>query len=187
VPVGELPAFTIMSSPEAGASTVRTMYYLSIVCARQSIYIANPYFVPDEVAVAALREAKRRGVDVQIMVSGRHNDAWLARHNSVRLYGALLREGIVVMEYNRTMLHQKTMVVDGRWATVGTTNFDNRSFAHNDENNICVYDRAWASALEEVFRRDAQVCDRVDLETWRRRGASRKAQEFVAAFLEDQV
>jgi cardiolipin synthase A/B len=186
-PSGDLSAFAIMSSPEAGASSVRTMYYLSIVCARRSIYIANPYFVPDEVAVAALRDAKRRGVDVQIMLSGRHNDAWLARQNSVRLYGALLREGIVIMEYNRTMLHQKTMVVDGLWGTVGTTNFDNRSFAHNEENNICVYDRDWATALEQIFHRDAQVCDRVDLETWRRRGVTRKAEEFVAAFLEDQV
>ena len=85
---GSLPALTIMSSPETGASSVRTMYYLSIVCARTSIYIANPYFVPDEVAVAALVDAKRRGVDVQIMVSGTHNDAWLARRNSVRLYGS---------------------------------------------------------------------------------------------------
>ena len=186
-PAGTLSAFAIMSSPEAGASSVRTMYYLSIVCARRSIYIANPYFIPDEVAVAALRDAKRRGVDVQIMVSGRHNDAWLARHNSVRLYGSLLREGIVIMEYNRTMLHQKTMVVDSLWGTVGTTNFDNRSFAHNEENNICVYDAVWASALEEVFQRDARTCDRIDLETWHRRGAFRKAQEFAAAFLEDQV
>ena len=121
------------------------------------------------------------------MVSGRHNDAWLARHNSVRLYGSLLREGIVIMEYNRTMLHQKTMVVDSLWGTVGTTNFDNRSFAHNEENNICVYDAVWASALEEVFQRDARTCDRIDLETWHRRGAFRKAQEFAAAFLEDQV
>ena len=186
-PAGELSAFAVMSSPEAGASSVRTMYYLSIVCARHSIFIANPYFVPDEVAIAALRDAKRRGVDVQIMVSGRHNDAWLARHNSVRLYGSLLREGIVVMEYNRTMLHQKTMVVDGLWGTVGTTNFDNRSFAHNEENNICVYDKAWARELEEIFRRDARICDRIDLDAWRRRGMVRKAQEFVAAFLEDQV
>jgi cardiolipin synthase len=131
------------------------------IAARQSIYIANPYFIPDEVAVAALLAARRRGVDVQIMVSGIHNDAWLARQNSVRLYGPLLEGGITVWEYNRAMLHRKTMVVDGIWGTVGTTNFDNRSFAHNEENNICVYDRRWATELQEVFVRDAKVCDRV--------------------------
>jgi cardiolipin synthase len=112
---GELGALTIMSSPESGASSVRTMYYLSIVCSRHSIYIANPYFIPDEVAVAALLAARRRGVDVQIMVSGIHNDAWLARQNSVRLYGLLLEGDVTIWEYNRTMLHQKTMVVDGIW------------------------------------------------------------------------
>jgi cardiolipin synthase len=184
---GEFSALVIMSSPEIGASSVRTMYYLSIVCARHSIYIANPYFIPDEVAVAALLAARRRGVDVQIMVSGIHNDAWLARQNSVRLYGPLLEGGITIWEYNRTMLHQKTMVVDGIWGTVGTTNFDNRSFAHNEENNICVYDRRWAMELQEMFVRDARICDRVALDAWRRRGAFTKVQEFIASLLEDQV
>jgi cardiolipin synthase len=184
---GSLPAFTIMSSPEIGASAARTMYYLSIVCARRSIYISNPYFVPDEVAVAGLIDARRRGVDVQIIVSGIHNDAWLARRNSVRLYGDLLREGITIFEYNRTMLHQKTMVVDGAWATVGTTNFDNRSFAHNEENNVCVYDPEWAGELHRVFLEDARVSDRVTYDAWRRRGLAARLGEFVAAFLEDQV
>ena len=80
-----------MSSPEIGASTVRIMYYLSIICARRSIYIANPYFLPDAAAIDALVEAKSRGVDVRIMVAGIHNDNWLARQNSVRLFGPLLR------------------------------------------------------------------------------------------------
>jgi cardiolipin synthase len=186
-PVGDLKAYSIISSPEAGASTVRTMYYLSIVCARKTIYIANPYFVPDEVALAALIEAKARGVDVQIMVSGTHNDAWLARRNSTRLYGQLLDRGVVILEYNHTMLHQKTMVVDGIWATVGTTNFDSRSFAHNEENNVCVYDAGWASQLHEIFLADARVCDRVDPQAWKSRGVWARSQEFVAAFLKDQV
>ena len=163
------------------------MYYLSIVCARKTIYIANPYFVPDEVALAALKDARARGVDVQIMVSGIHNDAWLARHNSTRLYGQLLACGVTILEYNRTMMHQKTMVVDGVWATVGTTNFDSRSFAHNEENNVCVYDAAWASQLQQIFLDDAKVCDRVDPNVWRERGLWTKAQEFLAAFLKDQV
>ena len=184
---GPLAAQTIMSSPEVGASTVRTMYYLSIVCARRTIYIANPYFVPDEVAVAALLEARRRGVDVRIMVAGVHNDMWLARRNSIRLYGRLLRGGIVVLEYNRTMLHQKTMVVDGVWATIGTTNFDNRSFAHNDENNVCVLDAAWAGALERSFLEDARLSDTVTLEQWQRRGLVERTGELLAWFLEDQA
>jgi len=186
-PAGPLSVQTIMSSPETGASSVRIMYYLSIACARSSIYIANPYFIPDQVAIQALVDARKRGVDVKIMVSGVRNDNWLARMNSVRLMGPLLAHRIEIFEYNRTMLHHKTMVVDGIWATIGTTNFDNRSFAHNDENNVCVHDLSLAEQLQSTFMEDLGVCERVDHAAWRRRGGWSRCQEFVAALLEDQA
>jgi cardiolipin synthase len=186
-PRGPLAVQTLLSSPETGASNVRTMYYLSIVCARQSIYIANPYFVPDPVAIETLIEAKQRGVDVRIMVSGIRNDNWLARHNSVRLFGRLLAAGIEIQEFNRTMLHHKTMVVDGRWVTLGTANFDNRSFAHNEESNVCFFDRTLAGQLHAIFLDDLHGCERVVLERWRRRGAWARIQEIVAAFLQEQA
>jgi cardiolipin synthase A/B len=184
---GPLSALTVMSSPETGASTVRTMYYLSIVCARKSIYIASPYFVPDATAVETLVDAKRRGVDVRIMVAGAHNDNWLARHNSVMLFGKLLEAGIDVLDYNRTLLHHKTMVVDGVWSTIGTTNFDNRSFAHNEESNVCIYDRTLAHKLQETFVADMKDCEHLSFETWRKRGIWNRAQEVVASFLQDQA
>jgi cardiolipin synthase len=186
-PRGSLRAQTLMSSPETGGSIVRTVYYLSIVCARKSILIANPYFVPDPVALDTLIEARRRGIDVRIMVSGIRNDNWLARHNSMRLLGRLLEAGIEILEYNQTMLHHKTMVVDGLWTTVGTTNFDNRSFAHNEESNVCVLDATLARGLQHIFDEDARVCDRVAFEAWKRRGVLARAQEFIAAFLEEQA
>ena len=184
---GPLSALTVMSSPETGASTVRTMYYLSIVCARKSIYIANPYFVPDATAVETLIDAKRRGVDVRIMVAGAHNDNWLARRNSIMLFGKLLEAGIEVLDYNRTLLHHKTMVVDGVWSTIGTTNFDNRSFAHNEESNVCIYDRTLAERLQETFLADMKDCEHVSFEAWRKRGIWSRAQEVVASFLQDQA
>jgi cardiolipin synthase A/B len=184
---GPLAVQTILSSPETGASNVRTMYYLSIVCARESIYIANPYFVPDPVAIDTLIEAKQRGVDVRIMVSGIRNDNWLARHNSVRLFGRLLTAGVEIQEFNRTMLHHKTMVVDRQWATLGTTNFDNRSFAHNEESNVCFFDRGLAEQLHAAFQEDLGGCSRVTLERWRRRGVRARCQEFVASFLQEQA
>jgi cardiolipin synthase A/B len=184
---GPLAVQTLLSSPETGASNVRTMYYLSIVCARESIYIANPYFVPDPVAIETLIEAKQRGVDVRIMVSGIPNDNWLARHNSVRLFGRLLAAGIEIQEFNRTMLHHKTLVVDGRWVTLGTANFDNRSFAHNEESNVCFLDRALAEQLHASFRDDLKGCQRVTIDRWRRRGGWARAQEIVAAFLQEQA
>jgi len=184
---GPYAAQTIMSSPEIGASTVRTMYYLSIICARRSLFIANPYFVPDEAAIDALIESKGRGVDVRIMVSGAYNDNWLARQNSVRLYGRLLAAGIEILEYNRTNLHHKTMVVDDVWATIGTTNFDNRSFAHNEENNVCVYDRKLAGILRDTFVADLAGCDRIDYARWRHRGVLARIQEFIASLFQEQT
>ncbi len=186
-PAGRLTAQTIISSPEIGMSTVRTMYYLAIICARKSIFIANPYFVPDQAAIEALTEAKRRGVEVCVMVSGIYNDAWLARQNSIRMYGKLLRAGVDILEFNRTMLHHKTMVVDGVWSTIGTTNFDNRSFAHNEENNVCVYDVEHAKQFQSIFLADLDGCERVDYAAWQRRGPLQRAREFIAAFLTEQV
>jgi cardiolipin synthase A/B len=186
-PVGEIAIQTILSSPETGSSTVRIMYYLSIVCARRSIYIANPYFIPDTVATDILIEAHKRGVDVKIMVAGIHNDMRVARYSSIELYGTFLKAGIEIYEYNRTMLHQKTMVVDGIWATVGTTNFDNRSFALNEESNICVFDSRLARQLEHVFLTDLDACDRVDQEKWSRRGLLTKARGALALLLKEQI
>ena len=85
------------------------------------------------------------------------------------------------------MLHHKTMVVDGVWSTIGTTNFDNRSFAHNEENNVCVFDPSIARQLQETFAADLAGCQKIKLEEWRRRGPWRKIQEFMASFLQDQV
>lgn len=184
---GGMAVQTVMSSPAIGSSAVRTMYLFSIVCAHQSILIANPYFVPDGVAVEALRDARRRGVDVRVVVCGATSDNWLARHNSVRLYGRLLEEGVSIFEYNKTMLHQKVMVVDGVWATVGTANFDNRSFGLNEESNVAFCDPAPIARLVNILEEDVTRAEPVSLDAWRRRGAWRKAQEVVASLLQDQV
>jgi len=184
---GKIAVQTLLSSPESGSSAVRIMYYLSIVCARKSIYIANPYFVPDQVAIDILVDARSRGVDVKLIVSGRYNDSRLARWNGTRLFGELLACGVEIYEYNHTMLHHKIMLVDDQWATVGTTNFDNRSFAHNAENNVCWTDRELIAKLRESFLRDLAVSDPVTLESWRSRPLWLKGGEIVVSLLQDQV
>jgi cardiolipin synthase len=184
---GKVPIQTIMSVPTSGASDARTLYYLSIVCARRSIHIANPYFVPDPMALDLLADATRRGVRVKVIVAGTHNDAWLARQNSVQLYGALLDAGIEVYEYNRTMLHQKTMIVDGAWATIGTTNFDDRSFTLNDETNLSFFDPALVYEMDRIFAADLAVSERVTKEQWETRGVAQRAREGVAWLFRDQV
>jgi cardiolipin synthase len=94
---------------------------------------------------------------------------------------------VTVLEYNKTFMHQKTMVVDGLWVSIGTTNFDNRSFAHNEETSVCIRDAGLAAFMEQTFRSDMRACDRVELETWQRRGLLTKSLEAVASLLEDQV
>jgi cardiolipin synthase len=111
----------------------------------------------------------------------------MARQNSIRLYGPLLEAGIEIYEYNHTMLHQKTMVVDGVWSTVGTTNFDSRSFAHNEENNVCVRDAGLARELAQIFEDDIKGCDVMTLEKWRRRPLVSKALQGVVSLLQEQV
>ena len=178
---------TIMSSPETGASSVRVMYCLAISAAKTTIDIANPYFVPDHVAIDLFRDAVKRGVRVRVMVAGSSNDTHITRLNSLRLYGALLTAGVHIFEYNRTMMHHKVMVVDSLWSTVGTTNFDNRSFSHNEENNVCLSDEAFAAELAAAFERDLAVCDVVTLNGWKKRGVPLKTAEALASFVQDQV
>jgi cardiolipin synthase len=103
------------------------------------------------------------------------------------LYGALLKGGIKIYEYNRTMLHQKTMVVDGTWATIGTTNFDNRSFALNEESNVSFTDPSLVQALQQAFEADLAVSEPMTLARWRRRGLWTRLEELVASLLQDQA
>lgn len=184
---GPLALQTVMSSPETGASTVRVIYFLGISSARKTIEIANPYFVPDHVSLDLFRDAVKRGVRVRVMVAGIRNDTWIARLNSVRLYGALLDAGVELLEYNRTMMHHKIMIVDRLWATVGTANFDNRSFSHNEESNVSVCDAAFARELGETFEQDARTCQAVSKAEWQRRGIAARTLEALASFVQDQV
>ncbi len=186
-PAGRIAVQTILSSPTGGASAVLMMYYLSIVFARRKLYIANAYFIPDESAVDILISARKRGVDVKLMLAGVHNDMMLARYGAIQLYGKLLQAGVEIYEYTRTMLHQKTMVADGTWLTIGTTNFDNRSFALHEESNVCVYDTHLAGQLEQTFLEDLQYCVRIDFESWKRRGLLTKIRGVAALFLREQL
>lgn len=184
---GGVKVQTILSSPALGAGPVGTMYLAALQCAKRELLIVNPYFVPDARVIDMLASARQRGVAVKLMVAGDHIDAWWARHNGVRLYGRLLEAGVEIYEFRPTMLHQKTMLVDGVWATIGTANFDNRSFAMNEETNLCFHDGIVADDLRAIFAADLKRCDRIDFAAWRRRGLWQKLQEQCASLLEDQI
>ena len=184
---GSVQVQTILSSPSMGGAAAETMHFIAVQCARNYLYIANPYFIPSARLVGMLGDACRRGVDVQLMVAGENNDTWWARQNSLRLYGRLVEAGVGIYEYQPSMLHQKTMIVDGAWATVGTTNFDSRSFALSEETNVCFHDRGLVEELRRIFVADLDRCQKIDLAEWRKRGAWQRTQEHVASLIEDQV
>jgi cardiolipin synthase len=186
-PVGPHHAHVFRSSPGEGSESVRLMYLLSIASARESILLANAYFVPDDLSVEAFVDARRRGVEIDIIVPGRRTDAVITRRASRSRWGSLLEAGVRIHEYQPTMFHCKVMVVDERWVSVGSTNFDSRSFRLNDEANLNVLDAVFAARQAAVFRADLACSRQVTLDAWRRRPLREKLVERAAGLLRAQL
>jgi cardiolipin synthase len=133
-----------------------------------------------------VRAIKERGVQIQIIVPGQKSDHALTRNSSRRLYGDLLEAGAKIYEYAPTMIHAKTLVVDGMWSIIGSTNFDNRSFGLNDEVNLAACDEKLAARITEDFERDRADSKPVSYEEWRRRPIFERAHELFGWLLERQ-
>jgi cardiolipin synthase len=185
--VGSQAAQAVHSSPGGGTENLRLMYHLAIASASRSILIANAYFVPNSLAVSMLVDARRRGVQVEIIVPGPITDAQLVRRASRAKWGPLLEAGVRIYEYQPTMYHTKVMVVDDHWVSVGSTNFDNRSFRLNDEANLNVIDDEFGRTQAEVFAEDRARSREVTLEQWRRRPIGERLQELVARLVRKQL
>jgi cardiolipin synthase A/B len=178
-PGGDAYVQVVRSSPAGGSFAMYTMFLLAISAARQTIYITNPYFVPDGTMEVALMAAVERGVRVVVLVPGPidHN---LVRQASRGKFGKMLKAGVEIYEYRAALLHAKAMVIDGVWSTVGSTHLDNRSFALNDELNLVVYDAPTARRLEKVFAEDLTYSVKVDYRSWSRRGFTDRLLELFA-------
>jgi cardiolipin synthase len=186
-PSGGALAQVFNSSPREGSESVRLMYLLSIASARKSVRIAASYFVPDDLSIATLVAARKRGVTVEIILPGPKIDARIVRKASRARWGDLLRAGVEIHEYQPTMFHCKVMVVDDLWVSVGSTNFDNRSFRLNDETNLNVFDRGFALAQIDAFEADKKKARRITLQTWQARPWTEKLAERAAALLRSQL
>jgi cardiolipin synthase A/B len=185
-PRGSIDAQVVRSSPAGGSHSMYTMFLLAMASAKQSIRITNPYFVPDDKMIKTLIGAARRGVRVTLIVPGAidHN---LVRQASRAEFGRLLRSGIDIYEYRPALLHAKTMVIDGIWSTIGSTNLDSRSFALNEELNVVVYDAGVARRLEGIFDQDLSNSRKVTYESWSRRGLPSRVLEILAIPLREQM
>jgi len=152
--VGSSYAQVFKSSRGEGSESVRLMYLLSIASAARNIRLQAAYFVPDELAIATFISARRRGVRIEIILPGAHTDEMLVQRASRHLWNELLDAGIHIYEYEPTMYHCKVFIVDDVWVSVGSTNFDDRSFRLNDEVNLNIYDEEFAAAQVKVFEQD---------------------------------
>ncbi len=184
---GEMPAQIVSSAENDGTESVRLLYLLSIAAARHSILLANSYFVPDDLSVRTLIAARRRGVDVQIIVPGPLIDSEVTRAASRRKWAPLLEAGISISEFQPTMFHCKVMVVDDLWVSVGSTNFDSRSFRLNAEANLNVIDRGLASQERRAFEKDRLRSRRITLDDWHHRPLLDRMGDWFAGLVGAQL
>jgi cardiolipin synthase len=182
-PAGDQHAQMFSSSPSAGSDSMQLMYLIAITAAVRSIDMSSAYFVPDDMARLALTAALKRGVRVRIITPGRHTDQKTVRRASRALWGELLEAGVEIYEYQHTMYHCKMLVADGLLVSVGSTNFDPRSFHLNDEANLNIYDKPFGARMTQVFEDDLKNSRRITLEEWQRRPAMEKAAERLSALL----
>jgi|KBSMisStaDraftv2_1062788.scaffolds.fasta_scaffold00756_3 cardiolipin synthase len=186
-PSGRQLAQVMLSSPGGGGESMQLLYLLSITAAVKSISLANSYFVPDEVEAEALAAAARRGARVRVIVPGPYMDNKIVRRASRSAWGPLLRSGVEIYEYQPTMYHVKSMVVDGLWTTVGSTNFDTRSFSTNDEANLNILDAEFGAQQEKIFEEDLKQSRRITLEEWEGRPWTQKAIDKLADLVSSQL
>jgi cardiolipin synthase len=170
-------SLVLRSSPTGGSNDLKRLYLLGIASARRTIDITSPYFVTDESSSWSLKDAVSRGVKIRILVEGDKTDAMPVKYASREAYDWLLAMGIEIYEYQPTMMHTKTLVVDGAWSMFGSANFDNRSLELNDELNVAVSDRELARRFTADFEQDLRVSSRLELSSWRQRPRLEKARE----------
>ena len=180
-------AHVFSSSPSGGSDDMELMYLMAITAAEHSIHLSTAYFVPDKLTINAIVEAAKRGVKVRVITPGKRIDTHTVREASRACWGDLLAAGVQMYEYQPTMFHCKVIVVDEYLVSVGSTNFDSRSFKLNDEANLNIYDRDFARQQTAIFDADAALAKRITLDDWRRRSLRERLLERVAALLDSQL
>ena len=186
-PAGDTPLHVAYMSPRETLSAVQRLYYFAIAAARHEILIQNPYFLPARQAVELLAAASKRGVAVTIMLpTADESDFSIVQHATHSHYGALLKHGIRVFEYTRGM-HQKVMIVDGVWCSVGSANFDPRSFRINDEINVAMCDARIAAELRRAFDDDMQHTEEWTMQRWKTRGLDHRITDSLAVLAKREL
>ena len=186
-PVGEMPAQMFSSSPTGGSESMHLMYLMTITAARKTIDLSAAYFVPDDLTIRTLIEAAKRGVRVRILMPGDIIDSDLVKAASRERWGELLAAGVKLAEYQPTMYHVKALIVDDLLVSVGSTNFDNRSFSINDEANLNVLHAEFARQQTAIFEDDWKRSNPVTKAEFRERPLWERFTTSVASLVGDQL
>lgn len=185
---GEVAMHVAWAAPPETPSAVQRLYYIAIAAARHELILQNPYFIPDRQAVRLYADAVKRGVKVRLMLpTSATSDFPVVQHASHFYYGPLLAAGATISEYTRSGLHQKVMIIDREWSTIGSTNFDPRSFRINDEISVAIYDRGVAEELANAFERDAAYSEEWTIERWRARSVGHRIKDRLSVLLKRQL
>jgi cardiolipin synthase A/B len=187
MPAGPALAQMFSSSPSGGSESMQLMYLLAVTAASRSIDLSAAYFVPDALTLQALVLALRRGVRLRIVVPGEHIDSETVRRASRATWGPLLAAGALIAEYAPTMYHCKVLIVDGLLVSVGSTNFDNRSFRLNDEATLNVVDPAFAALQTTTFEADLAKSRAVTHAEWLARPFRERVAERLASLVGTQL
>jgi cardiolipin synthase A/B len=182
--VGTVKAAVLHSVPTIGSTPAERFLALSISGARRTLYISNSYFVPDDDFRNLLVRAAKRGVDVRVLTAGDKSDVKTTVFAGRARYPELLKGGVRVYEYQPTMMHAKTFVIDGVWSTVGSLNFDNRSLVFNNESNVVALDERVGADLDSLFMNDLRYATEIKLDTFERRSWAEKLLEWGANTLQ---
>jgi len=177
---GNVHAGLMHSIPTIGSTPAERFFALSIAGARKTLYISNSYFVPGENLMQLLLRAVKRGVDVRVLTVSGQTDVKTTWYAGRSYYEKLLEGGVRIYEYSPSMMHAKSLVVDGMWSYVGSMNFDNRSIAFNDESNLLVLDGTVSAQLDSIFLEDLKYSEEMKLDTFRKRPMKGKILEWGA-------
>jgi cardiolipin synthase len=184
---GGMDAHLFISSPSGGSESMHLMFLMAIAAAEHTIDLQAAYFIPDELITKALIAARHRGVRIRVIVPGKNTDSDAARFASKAGWGPLLLAGMEIYEYEPTMFHNKMLIVDGELVSVGSTNFDLRSFRLNDEASLNIYDRDFAQRMTAVFESDLKPTKRYTYQTWKKRPLKEKLFETFILPLKSQL
>jgi len=171
----------LIASHSFSVSPLSLVQAVAFASAEKTIFITNSYCVPSHNQVTLLTKAAARGVDVRLLVPGRHNDQPMTKSAGRGAYGDLLEGGVKIFEYEPTMIHTKSIVVDGIFAVIGSSNFDSRSAQINEELDITVYDEGFGAEMDGVFQGDLKSSKPYRLEDFKKRSAWERFSEWIVA------